>query len=84
MNDIVSLCVKCLYINFIHNDLPWQYRQYAQNKVYEVNLRADTRIQWSNTTNMTSNEFPRIPPQTDITRFKQGMVGAEVTVFNCK
>ncbi|XP_071158247.1 dipeptidase 1-like [Mytilus edulis] len=60
-----------------HNDLPWQYRQYVQNKVYEVNLRADTRIQWTNTTNMTSYDFPRLPPQTDIPRLKQGMVGAQ-------
>lgn len=60
-----------------HNDLPWQYRQYVQNKVYEVNLREDTRIQWTNTTNMTSYDFPRLPPQTDIPRLKQGMVGAQ-------
>lgn len=33
---------------------------------------------------MTSYDFPRLPPQTDIPRLKQGMVGAQVTDFICK
>ncbi|KAK3108639.1 hypothetical protein FSP39_012298 [Pinctada imbricata] len=59
-----------------HNDLPWQYRQYAKNKVYTVDLSQDTRLQWNESVPMTDNVFPRIPAQTDIPRLRQGKLAA--------
>ncbi|XP_033762131.1 dipeptidase 1-like [Pecten maximus] len=60
-----------------HNDLPWQYRQYAQNKVYNVSLNEDTRLQWPPGTPMTDESFPVLPPQTDIPRLQAGGVAAQ-------
>ncbi|OWF48578.1 dipeptidase 1-like [Mizuhopecten yessoensis] len=60
-----------------HNDLPWQYRQYAKNKAYSVMLNEDTRTQWPAGTPMTDSAFPVLPPQTDIPRLRAGEVGAQ-------
>ncbi|XP_060066331.1 dipeptidase 1-like [Ylistrum balloti] len=60
-----------------HNDLPWQYRRYASNKVYSVNLNEDTRIQWPPGTPMTDYSYEAIFPQTDIPRLRAGRVGAQ-------
>lgn len=60
-----------------HNDLPWQYRQYSRCKVFSVNLREDTRIQWKDSSDMYDKTFPVLPPQTDIPRLRKGMVGAQ-------
>ncbi|XP_060084515.1 dipeptidase 1-like [Ylistrum balloti] len=60
-----------------HNDLPWQIRQYEQNKVNNVNLNTDTRNEWPPGTPMTDMSFPVLPPQTDIPRLLEGGVGAQ-------
>lgn len=60
-----------------HNDLPWQFRQYANNSVYSVNLGQDMRNTWNNETWMDDKSFPRIPSQTDIPRLRTGKVGGQ-------
>ncbi|OWF40029.1 dipeptidase 1-like [Mizuhopecten yessoensis] len=60
-----------------HNDLPWQYRRYASNKVNDIKLNEDTRIQWTPATPMTDNSFQSIPAQTDIPRLLAGGLGAQ-------
>ncbi|XP_061179816.1 dipeptidase 1-like [Saccostrea echinata] len=60
-----------------HNDLPWQYRQYANNSVYSVNLGQDMRNTWTETIPLDDTNFPRIPPQTDIVRLREGKVGGQ-------
>lgn len=67
-----------------HNDLPWQFRQYANNSVYSVNLGLDMRITWNNETRMDDKNFPRIPSQTDIPRLRAGKVGGQVREYNYK
>lgn len=62
-----------------HNDLPWQFRQYANNSVYSVNLGQDMRNTWNNETWMDDKSFPRIPSQTDIPRLRTGKVGGQVS-----
>lgn len=52
-----------------HNDLPWRYRYYADNKVYEVDLRSNLADSW---TNYTTN-----PSHTDIPRLRKGKLGAQ-------
>ncbi|XP_046325867.2 dipeptidase 1-like [Haliotis rufescens] len=47
-----------------HNDLSWQYRKYAQNKVYQVNLNMDLALTWNTT-------------HTDIKRIRDGKLGAQ-------
>lgn len=59
-----------------HNDLPWQYRQFSKNHIYNVSLNEDTRIQWRRDMEMTDESFPFLPPQTDIPRLREGGVGA--------
>nr|XP_022310140.1 dipeptidase 1-like [Crassostrea virginica] len=60
-----------------HNDLPWQFRQYANNSVYSVNLEQDMRVTWNNETPYDDTSFPRIPSQTDIPRLRAGKVGGQ-------
>ena len=75
---ICLVFVRFSFFSCSHNDLPWQYRQYAKNKVYTVNLDQDTRQQWGPTVPMVDNNFPRIPPQTDIPRLRAGKLAAQV------
>ena len=63
---------------FRHNDLPSQFRQYANNSVYSVNLEQDMRLTWNNETPYDDTSFPRIPSQTDIPRLRAGKVGGQV------
>ncbi|XP_048754053.2 dipeptidase 1-like [Ostrea edulis] len=66
-----------------HNDLPWQFRQYANNSVYSVNLGQDMRNTWTETSPMDDTSFPRIPSQTDIGRLQAGKVGAQFWAVFC-
>ena len=50
-----------------HNDLADQFRVFAKNKVYSINLKADTRRVWNRTL-----------AQTDIPRLRAGRLGAQV------
>lgn len=49
-----------------HNDLADRFRMFARNKVYNVDLKEDTRKIWNKTL-----------AQTDIPRLKQGRIGAQ-------
>ncbi|XP_033762628.1 dipeptidase 1-like [Pecten maximus] len=60
-----------------HNDLPWQYRRYAYNKVNDIKLNEDTRIEWPPGTPMNDNSYEAIYAQTDIPRLREGRVGAQ-------
>lgn len=60
-----------------HNDLPWQYRRYAYNKVNGIQLNENTRIQWPEGTPMNDNSYEAIYAQTDTPRLLEGKVGAQ-------
>ncbi|KAJ8313580.1 hypothetical protein KUTeg_008141 [Tegillarca granosa] len=59
MSEIVTAILK-------HNDLPWQYAEYADNKVYTVDLETDMRKVWVNAT-----------IHTDIPRIRAGKLSAQ-------
>ena len=69
---------QCSIVCFRHNDLPWQFRRYANNSVYSVNLEQDMRVTWNNETPYNDKSFARIPSQTDIPRLRAGKVGGQV------
>lgn len=52
-----------------HNDLPWRYRYYADNKVYSVDLRSNLAETWTDHANN--------PSHTDIPRLRKGKLGAQ-------
>ena len=58
-----------------HNDLPWRYRYYADNKVYTVDLRSDLSTIWNDPSG-------KHPSHTDIPRLRKGKLGAQVDRFN--
>lgn len=54
-----------------HNDLPWRYRNYVQDKVYSVDLRSNLAEIWTR---------KDLPSQTDIPRLRKGKLGAQFWV----
>ena len=56
-----------------HNDLPWRFRKYANDKVYSVDMRGNLADVWTD---------PANPSQTDIPRLRRGKLGGQVHVFN--
>ena len=68
----VSMRMMCIYLShFRHNDLPYRYRTFADNKVYSVDLTADLAKLWNESLS-----------QTDIPRLRTGKLGAQVGLQN--